>query len=106
VSHIHVRIHRWVIWWLSLGVVFGAIALLNIFLRDLTRSQDKIILTIGILHWALGGIVCWAYDGIQVSSSPPPERSQPAQTEALREWHSASEFVMPGGRKSLLPPRY
>jgi hypothetical protein len=23
-----------------------------------------------------------------------------------REWHAASDFVLPGNRKSMLPPRY
>jgi len=105
-SHIHIRVHRWVVWWLCLGVIFGAIALVNILFRDLTRTQDKIILIVGIVHWILGGVVCWAFDGITIHASPPPVRSQPAGTEALREWHSASDFVQPGGRKSLLPPRY
>jgi hypothetical protein len=104
-SHIHIRIHRWVIWWLCLGVLCGAIALVNILLRDLTRTQDKVILVVGMVHWILGGIVCWAYDGIQVQSAPP-RRGTPIQPTDAREWHSASEFILPGGRKSLLPPRY
>ena len=106
VNHIRVRIHRWVIWWLCLGIVFGAIALVNIFFRDLTRTQDKIILVIGVVHWVLGGVVCWAFDGIKVQAIKPPERRQAAQVDEAREWHSASEFVLPGGRKSILPPRY
>ena len=108
-SHIHVRIHRWVIWWLCLGVVVGAVALVNILFRDLTRTQDKVILVVGIMHWVLGGIVCWAYDGVRITSAPPPERNQipaPPGPEDAREWHSASEFILPGGRKNLLPPRF
>jgi hypothetical protein len=106
VSHIHIRIHRWVVWWLCLGVVFGAIALVNILFRDLTRTQDKIILIVGIVHWVLGGIVCWAFEGVKITPAPPSENHQPAQTEAEREWHSASDFILPGSRKSILPPRY
>jgi hypothetical protein len=106
VSHIHIRIHRWVIWWLCLGVVCGAIALVNILFRELTRTQDKVILLVGIVHWVLGGMVCWAYDGIRISSVPPREQEHPAPVESGREWHSASEFVQPGGRKSFLPPKY
>jgi H+/Cl- antiporter ClcA len=67
VSHIHIRIHRWVLWWLYLGVVFGAVALVNIFFRDLTRTQDKVILVVGIVHWVLGGIVCWAFEGVRIT---------------------------------------
>jgi hypothetical protein len=106
VHHIHVRIRKWVIWWLALGMVFGAVALLNILLRDLSRMQDKVILIVGILHWVLGGLVCWAYDGIKVDAARPPQRNQPARIEVEREWHSASDFVQPGARKSMLPPRY
>lgn len=105
-NHIHIRIHRWVIWWLCLGVVFGAIALVNILFRELTRTQDKIILMVGILHWVLGGVVCWAFEGIKVEPAPPAKRDQPARPEGAKEWHSPSDFVQPGGRKSLLPPRY
>ena len=106
-SHIHIRIHRWVIWWLCLGVVFGAIALVNILFRELTRSQDTVILIVGIVHWVLGGVVCWAFEGIKITTAPPPEHHRAAvRTEVEREWHSASDFVQPGNRKSLLPPRY
>jgi hypothetical protein len=106
VQHIHIRIHRWVIWWLSLGVVFGAVALLNILLRDLTRTQDKVILTVGIVHWVLGGLVCWAFDGIRVGTAPPRVNHESTHVEPETEWHSASDFVLPGSRKSILPPRY
>ncbi len=105
-NHIHIRIHRWVIWWLLLGVVVGAVALVNILFRDLTRTQDKVILVIGIMHWVLGGIVCWAYEGVRITTVPPPERHQVPRTEDTREWHAASEFILPGGRKSFLPPRF
>ena len=105
-SHIHIRIHRWVIWWLCLGVVFGAIALVNILFRELTRSQDKVILIVGIVHWVLGGFVCWAFEGIKIAPAPRQEPPQPDRTQATREWHSASDFILPGSRKSILPPRY
>jgi hypothetical protein len=106
VNHIHIRIHRWVIWWLCMGVVCGAVALLNILLRDLTHTQEKAILAVGIVNWVLGGIVCWASEGVKIQVTPPPERHEPARAEEEREWHSPSDFVLPGGGKSLLPPRY
>jgi hypothetical protein len=106
VNHIHIRIHRWVIWWLCLGIVFGAIALVNILFRELTRTQEKAILLVGIVHWALGGVVCWAFESIKISPAPPPEQDHPSSGEAAREWHPASDFVLPGSRKSLLPPKY
>ncbi len=104
-NHVHLHIRRWVLWWFGLGVLFGAIALVNILFRDLTRSQERIILIVGILQWVLGGVVCWAFDGIKVQSAPPPQREQSHGTQT-REWHSASEFIQPGGRRSLLPPWY
>lgn len=104
-NHIHVRIHRWVIWWLFMGVVCGAVALLNILLRDLTHTQEKAILAVGIVNWVLGGIVCWASEGIKIQVPPQPERHE-TRTEEAREWHPPSDFVLPGGRKSLLPPKY
>jgi len=106
VRHIRVRVHRWVVWWLCFGVVCGAIALVNIFFRDLTRQQDKIILIVGVIHWTLGGLVCWAFDGVKIETVPTPERTESAERRPIREWHSASEFLLPGGRKSLLPPWY
>lgn len=57
------RIHRWVAWWFGLGVIFGAVALANIFFRDLTRTQDRVILFLGVLHWLLGGLACWGWEG-------------------------------------------
>jgi len=59
VHHIHVRIHRWVVWWFYVGAVCGVTALVNILGRDLTRTQELIILIFGVLHWLLGGLVCW-----------------------------------------------
>lgn len=105
-THLHIRIHRWVIWWLSLGVVCGAVAMVNIFFRDLTRTQDKVILIVGVLHWVLGGMVCWAFDGIRIDAPPPSKRIDAERPETEREWHSASDFLLPGGRKSILPPKY
>lgn len=105
-NHIHIRIHRWVIWWLCLGVICGAIALVNILLRNLTHTQEKVILVVGVVNWVLGGIVCWAFEGVKIASAPPQEPQQPARTEAPTEWHSPSDFVQPGSRKSILPPKY
>lgn len=34
--YIHLRIHHWVLWWFDVGIVCGAVALVNIFSRDLT----------------------------------------------------------------------
>ena len=104
-NHIHVRIHRWVIWSLVLGVVGGAVALLNIFMHHLSRGQEDAILVVGLVHWVLGGLVCWALGSVTVEA-PPRKREEPQRIEEEREWHPGSDFLQPGGRKSLLPPRF
>lgn len=67
--HVHLRIHHWVLWWMYVGIVCGVVAMVNIFTRNLTRTQDHVILLLGIIFWALGGVVCWATEGIQQTSS-------------------------------------
>ena len=101
--HIHARVHRWVFWWFYVGVACGAVALVNIMGRDLSRSQEKIILLMGVMHWVLGGLVCYACDGIEIQE--PPEQPKPVEPPQLAErveWHSASDFVLPGSRRSPL----
>ena len=103
---IHIRISRWVVWWIGIGVAVGAIALANVIGRDLTRRQDQIILLIGVVHWVLGGLVCWAFDGIEVKE---PEKQRPTEaprSEARTDSRTHSQFVMSGTRKSIMPPPY
>jgi hypothetical protein len=71
--HFYARVHHWVVWWFSVGIVCGFIAVVNILTRDLTRTQDRVILAIGVLFWTLGGFVCHAYEGITFER--PPERT-------------------------------
>ena len=104
---VNVRVRRWVAWWFYIGVICGGIALANIFGRDLTRSQERILLLIGALHWILGGIVCWAFESVQ---HPIARRERPEPNARVREllrapteWHSASDFLLPGNSHSLLP---
>jgi hypothetical protein len=66
--HIHLRIHRWVLWWFYVGLVCGVVALVNILTRDLTRRQERIILVIGVWFWLLGGLVCYACDSVQIEN--------------------------------------
>jgi hypothetical protein len=107
VNHVHVRIHRWVVWWFSIGVVGGIVALVNILGRHLTRSEEQTFIIVGLVHWFLGGFVCWALQGIQVQPPPElPEHQLPTRAAQETEWHPASDFVLPGGGKRLLPPRY
>ena len=102
---VHLRIRRWVIWWFWLGVVCGAVAILNIVTRNLTRSQELIILFIGVMNWVLGGAICWAF-GVQIAQpSPPASPTKEAHFTPELEWHSASDFLLPGHRR-LLPPKY
>ena len=70
-QHVHLRIHHWVLWWFCVGLVCGVVAMVNIFTRDLTRAQDHIVLLVGIIFWVLGGVVCWAAEGIEHSSTAP-----------------------------------
>jgi hypothetical protein len=105
--HIHVRARRWVFWWFVVGVVCGAVALANIFGRELTRTQERVILLLGIAHWVLGGIVCFAWDAIRLGDSPEPpvaSAENAPRTEPREAFYSASDFLVPGARKSLLPP--
>jgi hypothetical protein len=106
---VNLRVRRWVAWWFYIGVICGGIALANIFGRDLTRSQEQILLLIGALHWILGGIVCWAFESVRIQSPAQREaRPEPASASSrtasrAMEWHSASDFLLPGNSHSLLP---
>jgi hypothetical protein len=68
--HLYARVHHWVLWWLCVGAVFGLIAVVNILSENLSRTQERVILVIGVLFWTLGGFVCHAYEGIKFESSP------------------------------------
>lgn len=104
---IHVRIHRWVVWWVYVGVVCGVVAVVNILGRDLSRKQERIILLIGLAHWVVGGLICYACDAIRIEGSSEEVKSQqPLKRWEGPEWHPASDFLLPGGKKSLLPPKY
>jgi hypothetical protein len=100
VPEIHVRIQRWVVWWVSLGFAGGLIAVANMIGRDLSHEQENVLLAVGILHWLLGGLVCWELGAVQVKSLD--ESSPPPAVASEKEWHPASEFVIPGARH-LLP---
>jgi hypothetical protein len=58
------------VWWFSLGIVCGAVAVVSILLRELTRSQEDATLGIGIVFWVLGGTVCWASNAVQRHERP------------------------------------
>jgi hypothetical protein len=105
--HHHLQIRHWVVWSLYFGVVCGVVALINILARNMSSTQDIIVLLFGALFWLLAGIACYGYDGVKIElparlsgnkTGPPTVRQ--------REWRAASEFVLPGTRKSMLPPKY
>lgn len=104
---VHFQIRRWVLWWIYIGIVCGIVAVINILSRNLTRTQEEVLLAMGLMHWVLGGIACYFYDSVQVQKSNQNSQ-QPEQQEAERqtEWHQASDFLLPGGRRSLLPPKH
>jgi hypothetical protein len=105
--HLYVRIHHWVFWWFYMGVLGGVVALVNILTRDLTRIQERVILVIGVLFWLLGGLVCHAYDGVQIEKPRRQStRNETPEVEQQREWRPASDFVLPGRRKGLLRPKH
>jgi hypothetical protein len=106
VNYVHVRIHRWVVWWFYLGLLGGVVAVVNILGRHLTRTQEETFIIFGVMHWLLGGFVCWALEGIEVQPAPqPPEHHSPTRTAPEKEWHPASDFLLPGSGKRLLPPK-
>lgn len=101
------RVHPWVLWWFYFGVVCGVVAVANILFRNLTRTQERILLVVGIMHWLLGGLVCWACEGIRTEKpKPPPIETRVESKPPEKEWHPASDFLLPGGGHTLLPPSH
>src|SRR5215469_1807196 len=105
--HFHLHIQHWVIWWFYVGIACGIIALANIFLRHLSETQIKLVLVFGVLHWVLGGVVCYCIDGVKIVLPPQPAPQAPATGSMPEsEYHCASDFLLPGNRKSILPAAY
>jgi hypothetical protein len=95
VMHIHVRIHHWVFWWFYVGIVLGAIALVNILFRDLSRGQERTILIVGVMHWLLGGLVCYSCEGIQIERPRNLPRNDDSaawrrEGRSQMEWHGCA----------------
>ena len=106
--HVHLRVRRWVIWWMNVGIVCGVIALVNILGHRLTGTQDRILIIFGAAHWLLGGLVCWAFEGVKFEPhrrTPPPPVQGPETTPPVQSY-SASDFLLPGNGQSLLPWRH
>jgi hypothetical protein len=106
--HIHLKIHRWVLGWISVGVVLGAVAVLNILAHHLTPTEDRVLIMLGVAHWLLGGMICWAFEGVKVETPPanePPVEKVLNPTQHT-EYHSPSDFLLPGNKQSILPWRH
>ena len=105
--YLHFKVHRWVLWWFYIGVVCGVVAIVNIMLRHLTRTQEEAILVVGVMHWVLGGIACYFYHSVQFEK-PSHEfpNNEDHRGKEQTEWHEGSDFLLPGGRQSLLPPKF
>jgi len=95
-----IHFHRWVVWWFFLGLIGGAIGLVNIFFLDLTHTQERVILFFGVLHWLLGGLVCWAWEGVTLHTNTPHTRE--TYVEYTWEQNVASDLVT--HRRSLRRP--
>jgi hypothetical protein len=91
-----------------LGFVCGIVAVTNILEHSLTRAQERVLIAMGVMNWILGGLICYASEGIRIEKpSNPAEKSAPKVLPHDDEVsHAASDFVLPGNRKSLLPPKY
>ena len=105
-THSVIHVHRWVLWWAYVGIACGIVALVNIIFRHLTHAQENVILILGVVNWAMGGLICWATEGIRVekesSLGPPRKPAPPARILPDHEWHSASEFRLPGNAHLFL----
>lgn len=104
-----VRMHRWVVWWIWVGIACGVIAVvvIGVFSRELSRAQKDVILLMGVVHWALGGFVCYASDAIRIEeSSEEPRNQEPSKLGRAPEQHSASDYLLPGSHRTYRPPRY
>lgn len=103
---VHFKIRRWVLWWFYIGIVCGLVAVINILNRNLTRTQEEVLLVMGVMHWVLGGIACYFYDSVQIQKPTQDTKDDQHKPEQESEWHEASDFLLPGGGHSLLPPRH
>ncbi|HLH06567.1 MAG TPA: hypothetical protein VKW78_04970 [Terriglobales bacterium] len=101
ITVLHVR--RWVRWWFYAGVVCGAVALANIFFRNLTRTQEEVILFLGVMFWILGGLVCWAWEGIKLEKpGQPQEAKEEASVAPVTGPKPLTDFML-RGRGQLRP---
>jgi hypothetical protein len=104
---IQIHVKHWVLWWFYLGVICGIVALINIFFRDMSPEGIKLALIFGVLFWVLGGVAIYCLDAVKIMEPPHASTKLPEHRASEEtEWHSASEFLLPGNSKSIFPPRY
>jgi hypothetical protein len=60
------------------------------------------LLIFGLIYWCMAGVMCWAAEAIQVEKHAPHQPAPSIRPPQAREWHSASEFRLPGGARLLL----
>jgi hypothetical protein len=103
-----VHLRPWVRWWIYAGIVCGIIALVNILSRDdLSPLDIAMIIGIGALFWGMLGIAAYGYGGVRIIPAPPADHDHVEMRKPPQEeWHAASDFLFPGNRKSLLPPKH
>jgi hypothetical protein len=59
---LHLRVQHWILWWLSVGLILGAMAGINVVKRHLGRPQEEFTAAFCLLLWLLSGVVCYAVD--------------------------------------------
>lgn len=108
--HFHLHVKHWVVVWFWMGIVCGVVAMVNIFARNLSPEDIKLALFFGIDFWVIGGLACYGFEGVRIEqpksrrtkiSVPGQKMSVPGQKDAP-EWHSASDFLIPGNHRHLL----
>ena len=98
--HFHVRLHHWVVGWIYVGIACGVAALANIVLRALTHRQEVIILVIGALYWAMGGLLCWAWEGVRIQRASRLRKTQRVEREGSAKTEHLSSFLAVPGRRT------
>ena len=105
---LHLRVHHWVFDWFVIGVICGAVVLVNVVFRKPSADDIALSLFFGGLYWIIGGVVCYVLEAVRFEPPQHAERETLRRPELAdqREYHYASDFVLPGNRRSLLPWRH
>ncbi|HEY4363499.1 MAG TPA: hypothetical protein VGN17_21210 [Bryobacteraceae bacterium] len=60
--HLYQRVQHWIVWWLSAGLILGAMGWVSILNHHLARPQEELTAAFCALFWLLSGVVCYAVD--------------------------------------------